>query len=326
MSGYVVEISDHGTHGQVSHVRVNSLPVTVGRGYGNDIIVADPYVAAAHLRISPQEGGYILEDLGSENGTLVNGTLAGKKPRALALGDRIRLGRTELRLLDAGVAVEPALRLQKTSRLFAWANSRRIAWLLFVGTLGFTGLLAYFFMWDDQPALTTSLTVAGVTIMIFIWSAIWTVAGRLSHHRASFHQHVALASAYMTVSALFSFVTGALHFLTSGNAFSAAISVGGNLLIFAALIYGGLTFAADMTRRKRLLATFYFVAGISIGIGGMAYVSAQEFEENAPYDVVLEPYLAPLVSAAPLEDFMADSAKLFESKSFDEDAEEYIEN
>jgi len=47
--------------------------ITIGRDPANDIPISDPEVSRNHARLSAQTGGYVLEDLGSTNGTFVNG-------------------------------------------------------------------------------------------------------------------------------------------------------------------------------------------------------------------------------------------------------------
>src|SRR3977135_4440944 len=54
--------------------RIAGPEVRIGRGYDNDVIVDDPYVAARHLRIFRDERGQLVaEDLGSANGTFLDG-------------------------------------------------------------------------------------------------------------------------------------------------------------------------------------------------------------------------------------------------------------
>jgi hypothetical protein len=47
--------------------------IYLGRSRGNDIRLTDPYVSSRHLKISKREGKYFVRDLGSKNGTLVQG-------------------------------------------------------------------------------------------------------------------------------------------------------------------------------------------------------------------------------------------------------------
>jgi len=77
-----------------------SLPLTatlvIGRAHGNDITVSDDLVSSTHARIAPlPEGGAMIEDLNSTNGTYVDGKRIGS-PRKLKAGDRIGIGKLEM--------------------------------------------------------------------------------------------------------------------------------------------------------------------------------------------------------------------------------------
>jgi hypothetical protein len=75
---------------------LDSAAVTVGRGPANDIPLDDDFASTAHARLEPRADGVWIEDVGSTNGTVVNGVrLTG--PRKLELGDVIRIGETDLR-------------------------------------------------------------------------------------------------------------------------------------------------------------------------------------------------------------------------------------
>jgi hypothetical protein len=64
--------------------------ITLGRDPGNTIVINEPQVSRQHARITRRGGVLVLEDLGSTNGTFVNGMrLAG--PHALSNGDVIGL-------------------------------------------------------------------------------------------------------------------------------------------------------------------------------------------------------------------------------------------
>ncbi|MFM8999309.1 MAG: FHA domain-containing protein [Actinomycetota bacterium] len=69
--------------------------VLVGRAEDADITLDDGFASQRHARIAPSDGGWNVEDLGSRNGTAVNGrTIA--SPTTLRPGDTVRVGETTL--------------------------------------------------------------------------------------------------------------------------------------------------------------------------------------------------------------------------------------
>jgi hypothetical protein len=80
---------------------LDSAPLTVGRASQNDLsIEADQFASARHARFEPRRDGVWVSDIGSTNGTFVNGArLDG--PRRLNPGDVVRLGSTDLRFEPA---------------------------------------------------------------------------------------------------------------------------------------------------------------------------------------------------------------------------------
>lgn len=87
------------TNGGVAHTRVLGEVVTVGRHTDNDIQLLDPEVSKAHLIIRKTREGWMLEDLGSANGTLVNGVIQSRC--RLVDGDLVVVGNSSLRLKEA---------------------------------------------------------------------------------------------------------------------------------------------------------------------------------------------------------------------------------
>jgi pSer/pThr/pTyr-binding forkhead associated (FHA) protein len=76
---------------------IDSAPLTIGRGANNDVaIAADEYASSRHARFEPRRDGVYVEDVGSTNGTFVNGIRLTRE-RKLAPGDVVRIGETDLR-------------------------------------------------------------------------------------------------------------------------------------------------------------------------------------------------------------------------------------
>ncbi len=66
-------------------------PVVVGRSPSSDIVIPAGYVSGRHARFSLMGHNLFIEDLGSTNGTSVNGQLIGD-PTALKNNDRVNVG------------------------------------------------------------------------------------------------------------------------------------------------------------------------------------------------------------------------------------------
>jgi hypothetical protein len=66
--------------------------VSIGRARANDIVLKDISISGQHCRIRPEDGGFVLHDLKSTNGTFVNDKRVSRHP--LADGDVVQVGET----------------------------------------------------------------------------------------------------------------------------------------------------------------------------------------------------------------------------------------
>ena len=79
-------------------VPIDSLPVAVGRGGQNEVpLDGDEFASAQHARFESKRDGVWVEDIGSSNGTFVNGARV-TTPRRLSKGDVVRIGQTDFRV------------------------------------------------------------------------------------------------------------------------------------------------------------------------------------------------------------------------------------
>jgi hypothetical protein len=68
----------------------------LGRSDSSDVPIDDSFASAAHARVYPSAHGVFIEDLGSTNGTYVNGRQV-TRPLQLQVDDTVQIGDTELR-------------------------------------------------------------------------------------------------------------------------------------------------------------------------------------------------------------------------------------
>ena len=77
------------------HFPLGRLRITIGRSARNDLCIPDPFASRVHAEVRREGDEYVLQDLGSANGTLYNGaTVEGVVH--LTAGGRIQIGETEI--------------------------------------------------------------------------------------------------------------------------------------------------------------------------------------------------------------------------------------
>lgn len=78
-------------------IPLTGAQVTIGRAPDSTLVIEDDYASSRHARIYQSEGGWIVEDLGSTNGTWIDRTRI-TTPTVLTMGAPLRVGRTTLTL------------------------------------------------------------------------------------------------------------------------------------------------------------------------------------------------------------------------------------
>jgi serine phosphatase RsbU (regulator of sigma subunit)/pSer/pThr/pTyr-binding forkhead associated (FHA) protein len=106
------------------HLRIDTVPFTIGRGADRSLLISHPQVSREHACIERDGNGYIIRDQGSRHGTFVNGVRITSAP--LLSGDSISLGgRPDLLVFEDGEqsATRTLLtRLSQTGKLSAGDN------------------------------------------------------------------------------------------------------------------------------------------------------------------------------------------------------------
>ncbi len=95
--GRLVIIESPAGEPPTGHVFALDSITTLGRDVNNSIVVDDPFASAEHAVLTYRGSSWYVEDLGSTNGTYVNGQrVGGVVP--LGYGDEVQLGQVRLRL------------------------------------------------------------------------------------------------------------------------------------------------------------------------------------------------------------------------------------
>jgi len=78
-------------------IPLGAQPITIGRADSSTLVISDDYVSTNHARLVPRGDAWVVEDLGSTNGTFLDRTKV-TAPTPVPIGVPIRIGKTTLEL------------------------------------------------------------------------------------------------------------------------------------------------------------------------------------------------------------------------------------
>lgn len=176
----------------------------IGRSVACDIVLDDTYAAAEHSMLTLLADGRVsIADLGSRNGTRLNGKLVNADTASVEDGELI-VGRTVLRIRTAHTQLAPE-RLFRRDLLQRHKTSLTIVGLLLILSYG------AFDQWLAAPSqLAPRLleTLLGVCLILGLWIGMWTLITRISHGAWQIRIHTAIAANAIAVGAWSAWLVG----------------------------------------------------------------------------------------------------------------------
>ncbi len=142
--------------------------LTIGRDSSNEITINDAEVSRRHSRLTFQGGKFVLEDLGSTNGTFVNGQrLAG--PRVLKAGEVVSFGE-QIVLVFESTNFDPAATIASPRAAAVPSASRPVTLTPPPPPAQYAGSVPASPAMEPAPAKKTNLTpiIIGVGVLLLV--------------------------------------------------------------------------------------------------------------------------------------------------------------
>jgi len=295
-------------------VRVASFPATIGRSYGNAVIVDDRLVSAKHLRLSlDSEGGMIVEDLNTVNGTWLSKPRQRIEQYSVPVGGEavIRIGQTVLRLRGDDFAVEPASVSRPLYGPFGrYINNSVIAFLAFIA--GFSLYVLVFAQEISKKVIWSDLTSMSLILLIIfaLWTGFWSFLSRLVIHSFRFMIHLGISGIASIVFVILFTAEEYLEFLFSAPAEARVVEFAGFAVIFSLLLYSHLSVMSELSRRKRILSSALISLGIVSVLLLTDYVQRKEFSNEIRFSHVIKPIGRKWVRTVSSDEFFGDLYKV----------------
>ena len=270
-------------------VPVTDEPLTLGRAYDSGVILDDPYVSPRHVKVRREGDNLLVEDLESVNGLYVGEGKVRTARASIPSGERFRIGRTAIRFCGPGLEVPPAVPDRLSSTPFRFLTHPLSLVMTGLGTL----LLLLINLYLDSPgrleghALVSMLT--GIVLVVVLWSAFWSFAGRLMTHRWNFHIHCAIAAAGLTSFTLAEMLLSTLLFLMALDGWQKGVENAAYLLLLTAWVYAHLTLVSPASTLRLLrgaaIVSFLIVATVVV----IDALEERQFSSQPRYAVLLKP-------------------------------------
>lgn len=300
----ILELRDR--HASTSWHRLTGVAVTLGRAFSNDLIVDDPHADGIHVRIEVDpSGGCTVTDLGSMNGTFVDG-LRVTGPQAVRPGMEVVFGRSKVWIHDADEPVPPAVaetaqRLPAVARwtLTGTGSAMVAATVVAVSALmGWTGS-------TNRSTASDTITAAFVGLLfIGVWAGIWGAVTRGRDRRFRFRAHLAVVASVFLALAVVNAMSEWLQFYFPGVWIIGAVAAAIFYAAIGGVVVAHLSVAGSLTPRGRLYAGL----GVCAAIGGLAFLGTlgnDKFTDVPRYSAQLKPVPGGFVFATPVDDFAA---------------------
>lgn len=272
--------------------RCRGPAVTIGRGYDNDVVLDDPHVAPAHLRIARDESGALVaEDLGTVNGLFVE---RGRErlQRVRLDGRSIRIGNTMLRVRESGQPVAPERPYRREKRNWIAAS------LLGTAIIGIDVL----WIWlseTGEPKVTRYVSpLFGFVLMTLVWIAGWSILSRIFAGAARFERNMVAAFAGVLIYSLYNEIG---NFAAFSFASRTIASFHGMLvwILLAAVSFAHLRIIGP-TRLKLKAAA---VATLALAVIGVQILSESEARQTFGQSTAMSRLMPPGLRLAPVRDW-----------------------
>jgi Inner membrane component of T3SS, cytoplasmic domain len=285
--------------------RLAGPEVRIGRGYDNDVVVDDPYVAARHLRLFRDDAGQLVaEDLGTANGMFVGGgrnrlartPVDGKRP--------IRIGQTYVRVRDAEHEVEP----ERVARPGLRTLPIVLAVALLAALFGIDALHVWLTQTSEPKALNYLTPLLWIGAGGFLWVGFWALLSRIFSGRSRFLPNLLIALggalAYSLYEEFAQFSAFALNWPTAGNyAYIAVWSIIAVVCFFHLREVG----------RSRLVLKGALVTALFAAVIMVQGLQRSEVLQNSGREISTRQLMPPAFRLVPLRDeaaFFDDIAKV----------------
>ncbi len=206
-------IQTGGRSGRIAELtRSQEGRLSVGRGYGNDLVLTDQHVAPDQLMFCQEGEHWLMQVLDHVNPVLLNNKRVRGDQVTVTSGDKVTVGRTRLSLYSNAHPVEQTRKLVLSNWLAMEGTSFILPLIALLGSCAVDLVLSYF---EGSTRLEWEEYAYGVLfsgVVIVGWAGIWAITGSIVRQQQHFGLQLIVASMISLSATLLSFIAAYLAY------------------------------------------------------------------------------------------------------------------
>lgn len=315
MAKMILEVQSRGLN---QYHRLDTFPVTVGRGLDNDIILSDDSISPHHLRLEQgRDGVLLIHNLSDENGTRLNGKALGQQATPVAAPGELLLGNRKVRVLSSDMPVE----ITHVSRCAGWFSTLChpfAAGLLFLLTVAYLVADNYLSTSLKQGPLFYLSGLMPNLLLMMLWIVILTVVARLVTHRWAFIPAVSIISLFTLLPLVLQEMGHLLGYWFTSETSTRWLAIGvGDFLLLPTLLFVYLHWVIHQ-RARNALGIALLLSTLPLGWTAMTVLEQVTMESEFSNDPYYHDRLSSLNlhsgTALSVDDFLRKSAEALPSQ------------
>jgi len=298
-------------HKLISRHKLDKDSVLIGRNYQNDIILSDPHICPAHLKLHFNGEHWLVEDQQTINGSFLEDGKTALDNHIVNSGDIFSLGKSLIRIVFVNHPVEETVRFSTFESLI---NFMRNPVVLALSILLFAFVSGYIFYLNKPTEASFSQFLApaiGMSLMFAIWPAGVALMSHLTKHEARVMTQLGISFAFFNLLWMSDIIENVIKFNFSSNWPLSNIYALVPIALAFCLFWLNSYIGFHMTSRRRIMVA----AGITLlffGGGHLIQLSNKpEFSTRPHYDATIMTPSFRFLPSSDVDKFILDSESLF---------------
>jgi FHA domain-containing protein len=286
--------------------------ISIGRGYDNDIILADPHVCPNHFTIEFNGEYWFIKDNCSINGCFLENSKQNADQHKIQSGDIIHFGKSQIRVILPHHPIKATLAFSPFESAIDLMRSPIVLFLNLLFFAAVAGMMFYLNQPNEVNVTQFIVRAVGVTLMFATWPLLIALISHFNKHETRIITQLAISFALFNLMWLSDVFEGIVEFNLSGNWSIAWLITLLPMALSFCLIWLNCYIGFQMSERRRIVIALSITTLLFGGSYILQLSKQPEFSSRPNYNATIMTPSFKLAPSTSVDSFISDSSMLFE--------------